>query len=335
MHTRLDLSRLPSGSTYENTYGQYMKLFRLVAEATEAVVINPPDEWAPFLYYLGATLQWEDAEVDYSALGLPHFPTIWSSGRECLKALRHAEKLGRLRELVETFEGNRPELVDALYKSDMEWETVGRRHQTQKEFVITTNGSFQRPEVLEYIRTLHGYNSSAPAALLLPCAADKPYPSPLHTKALEVVREACPSLEWEVVVFTGTLGFCPAPLWEQMPHYDSGMPNQWRLMQMTRNFIPLQRWQFVLVYGDFYNTAVQSGLALEGYTGEYDGRNPCEKGPIMSSGVDLPQHVYFVNPCIDYTEYLDLLSEANLVRLRTDAEHIHQYARHSQANMFK
>jgi hypothetical protein len=323
----IDLTKLPSGRTYENTYGQYMAVFKRVAEADEILVLNAPDEWCTLLYYLGATLSWDDVITDFRALGLDHFPTIWEDPETEIPAhLEVAVKLGRLRELVETFEGNRPELVDALYKSDCEWDTKGRRHQMQKEFVVTTNGSFQRPEVIAFMERLYDWRTSAENAVLVPCAADKPYPSPLHRKVKSGLQQAT-DRAWEVVVFTGTLGFCPEPLWGHMPHYDSGMPNQWRLQEATREWLVRQKYRNILVYGDFYNTALLNGLLLSGFVMM---EQPAPLGPRLTH--DDGREVCFVNEAIHYHEYLDLLDEARLKRLVHQGKVLTQGR--SQASLF-
>jgi len=311
----LDLRELPKRSAYENTYSEYMAIFKKVAETAEITVMDPPGAWIPLLYYLGAEIKLHGDT--YYAPEVEAAPYHYTPSKSAILALcEDCENAGRLREYVEHFESLRPELVDALYKSDMEWRTRGRRHQWQQEFVVASNGSFHRPEVLHWLKLIEHYRSSNKLAVMVPCAADKPYPSPLHaTVAASLLRHT--TFPWEMVIFAGTLGFCPQSLWPQMPHYDSGMPDQWRLQEIARSFIPRQAWDILLVYGDFYNTAIENALRLSGYMASY--------GPLVAGSGPLYRHpsgkiVGFVNPCVHYTEYLNLLDAEPLGRLAESAQ---------------
>lgn len=249
----IDLTILPDGRTYEHEYNGWLSIFRQVAEDENPVVVNPPRSWVSLLYYLGAQIdgqfRHQFREDDYVGLAMAN--------------VNLAEASGRLRELVERDSALRPELVDALYKSDMEWRTVGRRHTVQREFKVTCNGSFFRPEVLDYFnwwkanaRQVHR------KAVIVPCAADKPYPAPLHRAVLDLIAHK--EELYDVFIATGVLGLVPEWAWDQMPLYDSGLPNEWRVMQAVNDFFFLHKYDRVVVYSDFYGNAIRAGLTLAG-----------------------------------------------------------------------
>lgn len=281
----IDISTLPSGKRYEDQYGKFLDIFKQVAESEEEiVVVGAPRSWSSLIYYLGGR----------TVMARDQFPGdefVPLSGG-CYE--EEAEKNGRLRELVEHHSTLRPELVDALYKSDMVWKTVNRRHQTQKEFNVTCNGSFFRPEVLDYINNiLPQYKPEKTKCVLCPCAADKPYPAPLHTAILEVIPP-----DYELIIATGVLGLVPQKLWDVMPLYDSGVPYQWRLMNLSQWFFSKNLYDRVVVYSDFYASALHRGL--------------------KAVGNEITNDFYVFG--YDDMDYLDLLSPENLAKLKAECE---------------
>jgi hypothetical protein len=164
---------------------------------------------------------------------------------------------GRLRELVEWYSALRPELVDGLYKSDVQWPTVGRAHAMQREFNVTCNGSFFRPEVLAMVEEVRRYKQPfSDYTVFVPCAADKPYPAPLH----QAVAQWAPNAY--LVVATGVVGVIPSELWGVAPLYDSGIPNKLRVRETVANYarVNLSRLGGVIIYSDFYGEDVAAGL---------------------------------------------------------------------------
>ena len=279
-------AHLPEGETYENTYGAWLNLFRAVAEAEEKPsLFEVPASWAPLLFYLGADIQTvrshfpEDKLTDFLPLDL-----------------EVAEARGMLRELVEVYSALRPELVDALYKSDVEWYTVGRRHHCMKlDFKVTCNGSFFRPEVMKYLReTLPSYQQTKNKCVIVPCAADKPYPAPLHRAVRENITE-----DYEIIVASGVLGLIPESLWGRAPNYDSGMPYEWRVMQSVLEFFDEHRYDRILVYSEYNALAIKKGL------------RDASLGP--------PTVVFLFQPRY-YDAYENLLDPKHLARLREAAK---------------
>ena len=271
--------RMEQGKRYEDQYGGWLEFFRQAAETPTSVIVrNPPASWVPFLRYLGCTVT--DAQKIFAA-------DFFVTGH-----MLHAQSSGRLRELVECFSTLRPELADALYKSDVEWKTAYRDHEVQREFSVTCNGSFYRPEVLDYLDRLHHVRKpeTIKRCVLVPCAADKPYPAPLHKAILEFLP-----LDTELIIATGVLGLVPQHLWEVMPLYDSGIPNQWRLMNEVAAYFTRNRYDEIYVYCDFYNEAIAKGLA-------------------QTVHPDNKTITLFVNPFTD--KYLPLHEEEYLSKLR-------------------
>lgn len=280
------LNPLPDGVRYEDQYGKWLDVIKMIAQAVsnnrEVVVTDAPATWASLLFYLGADLGGSSYPFEQDKYIL-----------NPISAATQAHADGMLRELVEMHSASRPELVDALYKADMEWDLDKSkwRHTWKREFKVTCNGSFFRPEVLEYLNEdLPRYFPKKPKCVIVPCAADKPYPADLH----KAVRSVIPD-DYEILIGTGVLGIVPESMWDIMPLYDSGMPNEWRLMRQATVFFTLHWYERVVLYVDFYSTAIWKGLmAVE------DSKRP----PFA-----------FVNPIKEYHEYLNLLDPVLLGRL--------------------
>lgn len=240
-----------AGKRYEDTYGGWLTLLQSIAEAGGCNMSDAPLCWYPFIKYLGG-------EVDElrSYFSEDAFVPVYI--RELVQQTMSA---GRLRELVEHYSTLRPELADALYKSDMEWDTKIRQHASQHSFNVTCNGSFYRPEVIYYNKLIEEYEppSHISGCILVPCAADKPYPAPLH----RAIQAFLPP-NYHLIVATGVLGLVPEELWNAMPDYDSGIPNKWRVMKACEWFFRkhVHTYDNIIVYSDFYNEAIERGLDL-------------------------------------------------------------------------
>jgi len=127
---------------------------------------------------------------------------------------------------------------------------------------------------------------------LVPCAADKPYPSPLH----QAVLDRMPA-DFYLANVTGVLGIVPQAAWPTMPHYDSGIPNEWRLMRVAEKYFRLHRHDRVVVYADYYNEALYQAFCNVYPPHEFD------------------SHVTFVNDVKFYYDYLPLLNPEYLKKL--------------------
>ncbi len=172
----------------------------------------------------------------------------------------------------------------------MQWNTTHvRQFYPKRDFVVTNNGSFHRQEVKDYLVKLQHYQPTKRKVCLVPCAADKPYPSKLH----QVILDGLPD-DYYLMIGTGVLGLVPHDLWGEMPWYDSGIPNQWRLQMAVRDYFRRTLHERVVVYHDFYSEAIQIGLKL--------------------SSVPMSR-VKFVNPVKPYDDYIDLMDPARLTAL--------------------
>lgn len=243
------------GKRYEDTYGGWLYFFSEMAREPRTVE-EAPACWYPFIRYLGGDVLRPQ----------PVFPEDYLVHNPLQEAVNHAILGGRLRALVEMYSTLRPELADALYKSDVEWKFGKRLHATQSEFNVTNNGSFHRPEVLDFIEkvhTLYKKPEHVTTAVLVPCAADKPYPAPLHATVQRILPK-----DAHQVIITGVLGVVPQETWDEMPNYDSGIPNQWRVMQEVVWYFKQFRYKKIVMYCDFYNEAIHKGLTeLKDFSG--------------------------------------------------------------------
>jgi len=157
--------------------------------------------------------------------------------------------------------------------------------------------------VMDYLREFrNNYKPTKKNVVLVPCAADKPYPSPLH----RAVKNLLPSDDWYIACVTGVLGIVPEDLWPIMPHYDSGIPNRWRVMQMVKEYFGEFRHDRIVVYSDFYSEAIKAGLdALAS-------RQPLDLDIYLTG----PTHrVDYVIPVEFYANYLDLMDPGYLNKL--------------------
>jgi predicted RNA-binding protein len=276
--------RREAGKRYEDTYGGWLELLKQVAEAGGCGMSEVPRSWYPFIRYLGG-------EADEIVRVFPEDMLDLAAPTDLRELVQQAIQAGRLRELVEHYSTLRPELADALYKSDVEWKTKIRLHQTQKTFNVTCNGSFYRPEVRDFLKALWAYEppSHITGCVLVPCAADKPYPAPLHC----AIHAFLPG-NYHLIVATGVLGLAPEGLWDVMPEYDSGIPNKWRVMKTCQWFFRKHsdHYKHIIVYSDFYNEAIESGLSTAGRR----------------------EDSTFVNPWSD--EYINLLDPNRLLLLK-------------------
>jgi hypothetical protein len=203
---------------------------------------------------------------------------------------------------VETLCGLRPETVDALWKGDAQWCTpVTTINEGKRDFIITTNGSFWRHEVQHYIKSeLANYQPSKEVMVMVPCAADKPYPAKMH----EDVKRVLPACAY-LANATGVLGIVPEDLWGVMPYYDSGVPNEWRLQCAVNDYFQTRAPRTLIVYCDFYSLAIRNGLLLSGYIQRPDIRLP--NGHTVAVFLDAIGRVaYFVNPIKFYADYVPL-----------------------------
>ncbi len=278
---------LASGHTYEHTYSGWLTFFEDCA-VNPGPVHDVPRSWVPFLMYLGCTVTTPFVWFSEDSMAVP------------VAFVSAAINAKRLRELVEFSSTLRPELVDALYRSDVVWATKNRQHQWQDAFNVTCNGSFFRPEVVAYIDQLRKYEPPhAPVTIVLPCAADKPYPAALH----RAVRDIAPHAN--LVIATGVLGLIPEDLWPICPTYDSGIPNEVRVHDEVIAYFHRNATPRVVVYCDFYAPTVMDALSVIGIHADW---------PIARTVLDTTKVYTHQNHA--HVEYINLLAEPNLAALR-------------------
>ena len=245
-HRRVDCADLIKqvvGHGYAHEYDDYLALFRTLAQTDELYLcVNVPASWGPFIRWLGHQVEsvkrvegWDGETIEWC------------------KAYVEAKDKRRIVEIASTV---RPELVHALYCADTEWSCPLRAKTNLLGFPITCNGSFFRDEVLGYKQKLNAFKPTKRRAVIVPCAAEKPYPSPLHSAVLDRIDTE----QWHVIVATGVLGLVPQELWPEAPHYDSGLPNLFRCSITAQWFFSKFQYEAVVVYSDFYAYAFKQGL---------------------------------------------------------------------------
>lgn len=246
---------LAKRSSYSSEYDQYINLFETVAATQGVVCRNVPSCWCPFILYLGG--QVESVDTNPNA-GL--FDTLCS-----IDWIALYESANDKRRVVEVASATRPELVHALYLADTEWRSEFVVASEKKAFPVTCNGSFFRHEVLRYLEdTLQKYVPSKVRCVIVPCAADKPYPSPLHSAVRMRIDDS-----WQIIIASGVLGLIPDDLWDKVPLYDSGVPNTFRCEEIVAWYFSKHRYERIICYSDFYANAISRGLKTIDVHGEY------------------------------------------------------------------
>lgn len=246
MKLHLDLSTLPKRPTYGETYGAWLSIFQDLASLpsnVHVIIREAPGSWAPLLTYLRA-------EVKSTRDHFDHCPMV--------RAAMASRPLDRT--ALDVLVGFRPETTEALFKCDTGvWHVApGRATPSEgaKEFIMTTQGSMNRPEVLQYMQqVLPLYHPTKRKVVLVPCDADKPYPSAIHAAVLALMPE-----DYYLMVVTGMVGVVPQDLWPVVPHYDGGWRSEWRLMTVLAEYLNRTNPQRVVVFSDFYKDAI--GYAL-------------------------------------------------------------------------
>ena len=275
----LDLTQLPTGKTYEDCYRGYLRVFEQIAHIpseVSVIVHNTPWSWVPLLHHLNCEIRSARVVFDHC---------------ELVKGTVIDTPLEFDRTAVEVLCGFRPECVDALWKCDMQWDIKRERiYPITPEFIVTNNGSFHRREVKHYMERLKNYVPSKKKVILMPCAADKPYPAPIHQAVMDIMDD-----DWYIMCVTGVIGLIPQDLWDKMPHYDSGIPNEWRVYNAIKTYFNKFEHDRILVFLDFYSLAVNAGMRRTGQHG-------CEE---------------YIIPPAKYDDYLDLTQPAYLGRLKS------------------
>lgn len=282
----VDLTAMPIGQTYEDRYQGYLDVFKRIATApghVSVLVKRPPYSWVPLLVYLNCSI--EDPQMYFAHCSMVRGALTPVTSR--------GEFVGHYldRTAVEVLTNFRPECADALWKIDMQWDVApGRvRRELEREFIVTTNGAFHRPEVKAYLKALDAYQPTKKKVVLVPCAADKPYPSPLHNEVLIRLPR-----DFYMMNATGVVGLVPQDLWPIMPWYDSGIPNRWRLYEMVKKYFTEHEHECIVVYCDFYAYAIREAL--------------------RSIGQDNRAH--YILPVQQYDDYVDLMMESRLLALQ-------------------
>lgn len=239
-------------STYSHEYDGYLAFFAMLGHATDAVQCwNVPASWAPLVAYLGH---------DVKSVRRHHGPGWDCESVDWLAAYKAAfdEVSGDPRRVVEISSTCRPELVHALYLVDTAWPCVFRVRGASPHCIpVTCNGSFFRDEIREFRSMLRAYEPRYRNVVLVPCAADKPYPAPVHV----AVREIIGHRPFYIAVATGVLGLVPDSEWDSMPLYDSGIPNLHRVEDTVSWYFTRHDHARIVVFSDFYAHAIANGLS--------------------------------------------------------------------------
>lgn len=153
---------------------------------------------------------------------------------------------------VESLCSLRPETNEALWRSDNIWKTSPVTD--EKTFHVGTLNSYGRSEFKAYLKRLFSfeYTPMSTKALLLPCSADKPYPSQEQAHILKMYPD------YDVLFISGYLGVTPIPFINEMPFYDASIPNYGRVFRVLQSFLKVYSWLEYVSYVDFYGEVVKA-----------------------------------------------------------------------------
>jgi hypothetical protein len=246
-----------------------MAQLKEIAEApmSHVLVDGFPTRWGMLLWYLGADMSTQHP------------------------SLQHVRPTELRRHQVEAECANAPILVDALWRADMRW-TGERRHGFEAEFPIATYSGFWRPEILLFMnRVEREHVMTHERCVLVPCSADKPYPSRLH----QAVREAV-GPDYEMIATSSAVGVAPESFWHLMPHYDAGLPYFDRAFDTSHRFFSHagRRYKRIINYTDMLQWDIREGF------------NSTINDDVMY------EPVWFPRRC----DYQDLMAPENLEKLR-------------------
>jgi len=239
---KYDLTKMPFGKNYNDTYSQYLEFFKNLKPEDE--VVNPPLCWLPMIDYCKAK------SIDYQ---LFFQQDHWLVDMKLQSLIFNTKSNGGYRHFVEFVSTLRPELVDALWKVDNQW---GNDTQTiiEHEFYMTNYNSYFRKEIIDFEKKILEYRSNNAECVITNCFADKPYPSPIHCKIKELYPDR------ELLIATGVFGIVPEALWGDMPHYDCGIPNFWKQKEMATKFFRNNYYSKIHVFTEFYQKSLNEVL---------------------------------------------------------------------------
>lgn len=315
-----------SGRRYEDVYGGYLGAFKKLAldlSPSNTVIYDCPLSWLPLVWYMGYKVMstvtvWDTCNMIQDSSTENRDP---SDAHFTYKtpAFLYQVHPSKIRNIIEVLCSLRPETVDALWKYDVQWGVVSPHHVPSRDFFVTCNGSFSRPEVLEYMKALWAFVPTKNKCVIVPCAADKPYPSPLHKMVLDILPD-----DYHVMNATGVLGIVPQELWEVMPYYDSGIPNEWRLKDIASRYFSMNSYEHIIVLADYYSLALLDAFYSWVQNSGKGSYQLMEVSPSKGSrasyiikdltGVGNTKcRIDFINPIVFYPDYIDLMPKVKNV----------------------
>lgn len=163
------------------------------------------------------------------------------------------EKITQLpRHVLESLCTLRPEVNESLWRVDNVWK-LGKKT-FDKSFHVGTMNSYGRFEFKSYLRLLFSFNYCPmhTKVLLLPCSADKPYPSKDQAHVISLYPDH------DILFISGYLGVTPFELRDSMPFYDASIPNYGRVYKILKSFLKRYNWLEYVSYVDFYGEVVKA-----------------------------------------------------------------------------
>ena len=247
-------------NSYEEIYESRLLFFKKVIDEVKKQkirIINCPTEYVPFLVYIGAEV---DVKTIFNVTSLiPVSPT------KLVDFVMQVKKSGKLRDLVEHYSTLLPELADALYKLDEEWDWLDNNTYSSKPIYCTCLSSFHRQEfkrLIKFIQEQYSPPTLSKIALIIPCSADKPYSSSkLHKKIDKAIDQNFGAKSDSVhrIVATGPFGLIPRDLENKMPVYDAGLPYHRRVHLLSESYMSKFRkaYSYFIFHHDYYITELE------------------------------------------------------------------------------
>lgn len=230
-----------------------------------------PTPWLPLFIYFD--LDWGEACTPKTYV--PIFSDLQEG--EIFALCSSAKKNGQLRLLVETTVTLDPLMADCLYILDNRLpievaECFEDPIEDTRSLRITNWQSYGRPSVRRLEREIGTFRRGSEACVMLPCARKRPYfKSRTHKTIYAKLRAQGVNIDQIDKIVLTSIGVLPEVFWKkhEVQVYDTGVPDIYRLLRLTRQFFKVNRYDIVYdtlnfpPYSDILRVVAGEGLIAE------------------------------------------------------------------------
>lgn len=222
-----------------------------------------PAQWIPLFEHFG--IAWSAAIAPPAAI-----PLASELGADRIGRLHAAAAArGQSRSFIEAWVAVDPLLADVLHRLDR--RSIATKAE-ETHLPLTGWQAYGRPEVQAFDRlVLASARAEHDILVVLPCARGRPYDrSRTHRRIWRRLEATGVSPQTADAVVMSSIGLVPRGLWDHPValHYDSGVPDIWRVLRLARAFFGRVRYGKVVDCLEFapYSECLEI-LAREGAIG--------------------------------------------------------------------